>query len=104
MPGGSKPGERRGGRRPGTPNKLTVETREVFLAIMEKLAPKLEAALSATLETDPARGAELLLKLSERFIPVLSRQQVEVATENPITLRDLLMQAKAQEDRTGSAT
>ena len=27
MPGGSKPGERRGGRKPGTPNKVTADVR-----------------------------------------------------------------------------
>jgi hypothetical protein len=30
MPRGSNPGERRGGRKPGTPNKVTVEARELI--------------------------------------------------------------------------
>lgn len=35
--GGSKPGERRGGRQKGTPNKLTRAAREVYEEAFEKL-------------------------------------------------------------------
>ena len=37
MPSGSKPGERRGGRKPGTPNKFSLSVREAVLETFERL-------------------------------------------------------------------
>lgn len=37
MPRGSQPGERRGGRTKGTPNKLTKDVREAILQVAEGL-------------------------------------------------------------------
>jgi hypothetical protein len=37
--GGSKPGERRGGRKVGTPNKVTKDSRERFRKMAEELEP-----------------------------------------------------------------
>jgi hypothetical protein len=34
MPAGSKPGERRGGRQKGTPNKIPAELKEIILAAL----------------------------------------------------------------------
>jgi hypothetical protein len=66
MPKGSAPGERRGGRQPGTPNKRTAEQREklaaagllpldVMLAVMRRAydANDLEAALDAARSAAP---------------------------------------------------
>jgi len=36
--GGAKPGERRGGRKKGTPNKVTAATREAILVEIERRA------------------------------------------------------------------
>ena len=41
MPRGSKPGERRGGRKKGTPNKVTATLREAFQAHEKKLVERL---------------------------------------------------------------
>ena len=35
MPRGSKPGERRGGRKKGTPNKLTASVKELLLGALD---------------------------------------------------------------------
>jgi len=35
MPGGSKPGERRGGRQNGTPNKITHTLKQTILGALE---------------------------------------------------------------------
>lgn len=45
MPRGSAPGERRGGRQKGTPNKVTVEVKEALQAAFEGIGgvPKLQA-------------------------------------------------------------
>lgn len=76
MPRGSKPGERRGGRKKGTPNKATAESRAVFAAMFGRLAPEAEGWVRAAAEKDPARGAELTLRMAEFHIPKLSRAEV----------------------------
>jgi hypothetical protein len=41
MPRGSKPGERRGGRKAGTPNKVTKDARARFRAMAQQVEPTL---------------------------------------------------------------
>ena len=71
--GKGKPGP---GRPKGSVPKVVQETREVFKIALQCLAPKLQAAIEQVMEEDPARGADLLLRLSERFVPVLSRREL----------------------------
>lgn len=94
MPRGSKPGERRGGRKKGTPNKVTKETREVFKRILDNLAPEIEAWLRETAHgieiektlpdgstcigrfgADPGKAVDVLLKLAEFSVPKLNRTE-----------------------------
>ncbi len=49
--GGSKPGERRGGRQKGTPNKVGGEIREVAKAMTPKATKRLEKLLESDNET-----------------------------------------------------
>lgn len=46
MPAGSKPGERRGGRQKGTPNKVTADVR----ALAQKYGPKALKTLAEIME------------------------------------------------------
>jgi len=73
---GSPPGVRRGGRQKGTPNKATAEARAAFGMVFEKLAPEVEGWIREVAETDPARAAELVLRLAEYFVPKLARTEV----------------------------
>lgn len=66
-------GRKTGGRRPGSPNKATREVREVFRAVFEKLAPNAEGWILAAGKEDPAKGADLLLRLAEYHVPKLGR-------------------------------
>lgn len=50
--GGSKPGERRGGRAPGTPNKLPRDLKEKVLAICDHLETQ-NKGLQDEAEKDP---------------------------------------------------
>jgi len=94
MPAGSKPGERRGGRKKGTPNKLTTEAREAFRMVYEQRLGDLERWLRETGDgyeqqhvtkegevvtvviRDPGKAAALLLSMAEHFVPKLQRHEV----------------------------
>ena len=78
---GSPPGVRRGGRQKGTPNKATAEARATVHAVFEKLAPEVEGWILAVAEKDPARAAELVLRLAEYFVPKLARTEVAGAED-----------------------
>ena len=94
MPRGSKPGERRGGRKKGTPNKTTAEAREAFRMVYEGRLTDLDRWIQETgdgfdavhflsdgtaipyKERNPGKAADLLLRMAEHFVPKLSRNEV----------------------------
>jgi hypothetical protein len=111
MPRGSKPGERRGGRKKGTPNKVTTAAREAFLATFHSLAPELEGWIKQTAEgvevpvklkdgttlmnadgtpimvhegANPAKAAELLVRMAEYHYPKKSQAEVTGKDGGPV--------------------
>ena len=66
----------RAGRPVGSKNKITEEIREAFQLVLEKRLPDLERLLMQVAHDDPAKAIELMLKLSNRFLPELSRQEL----------------------------
>ena len=64
------------GRPKGSKNKITEEIREAFQLVLEKRLPDLERLLMQVAHDDPAKAIELMLKLSNRFLPELSRQEL----------------------------
>ena len=69
----------RAGRPKGSKNKITEEIREAFQMVLENKLPDLERWLQQTAQEDPAKAIDLLLKLSNRFLPELSRQELTAA-------------------------
>lgn len=72
---GSKPGERRGGRQPGTPNKVTSDVRAAISEMLDAAAPHFAGWLERVAEQDPAKALDLALKAADFAIPRLSRVQ-----------------------------
>ena len=64
------------GRPKGSKNKITQEIREAFQLVLENKLPDLERWIQQTAQEDPAKAVDLLLKLSNRFLPELSRQEL----------------------------
>tara|TARA_R110000772_G_scaffold77311_3_gene166614 strand:+ start:2537 stop:2848 length:312 start_codon:yes stop_codon:yes gene_type:complete len=64
------------GRPKGSKNKITEEIREAFQMVLENKLPDLERWLQQTAQEDPAKAIDLMLKLSNRFLPELSRQEL----------------------------
>jgi hypothetical protein len=66
-----------GGRTKGVPNKITGKARAKFLEMFERLSPKTERWIEQTAkEGDPARAAELVLKMAEFYVPKLGRTEI----------------------------
>ena len=66
----------RNGRPKGSKNKITEEIRAAFQMVLENRLPDLERLLMQVAHEDPAKAIELMLKLSNRFLPELSRQEL----------------------------
>jgi hypothetical protein len=107
------PGRKTGGRKKGTPNKVTSEAREAFALMFHSLAPdveawirqtangwdeevtigKGEAAVTAIKRTgkDPGKAADLAIRLAEYHIPKLGRTEVTGEDGGPVefVVRDI---------------
>ena len=64
------------GRPKGSKNKISEEIREAFQMVLENKLPDLERWIQQTAQDDPAKAVDLLIKLSNRFVPELSRQEL----------------------------
>jgi hypothetical protein len=64
------------GRPKGSKNKITEEIRSAFQLVLENKLPDLERWIQQTAQDDPAKAVDLLIKLSNRFVPELSRQEL----------------------------
>ena len=72
---GARPGERRGGRRRGTPNKLTAERQAAMAEVAAQIGQAIEGAfdgdshaLLVAIYKDPARPIELRLEAAKAAI------------------------------------
>jgi hypothetical protein len=102
-------GHKTGGRKAGTPNKVTSAAREAFLATFGKLEGDLEGWIRATAEgveqplvvkgipimegdkpvmvrvgADPGKAADLLVKMAEYHFPKLGRTEVTGEGGGPV--------------------
>ena len=70
------PNINRGGRPKGSLNKTAQEIKEAFALVLEKKLPDLEILIARVAADDPAKAIDLMIKLSNRFLPELSRQEL----------------------------
>ena len=66
----------RGGRPKGTKNKISEEIREQFANVLANKMPDMERWLQQTAQENPGKALELMMKLSERFLPALQRTEI----------------------------
>jgi hypothetical protein len=77
------------GRPPGSINEINRRIKEAFTLILENKLPELEEWLTRAAQRDPLKTADLLLRISERFTPSLSRTEItgaEGQAFTPITI------------------
>lgn len=74
--GGSKPGERRGGRQKGTPNVATRNARTAIARLVDDNAERMQQWLDEIAATDgPAAAWKCLMDVVEYHIPKLARTE-----------------------------
>lgn len=94
---GSKPGERRGGRRKGAPNKVTADVRVAVGAFAQGQSAEFERWVTQTakgmrqgkkwvIKPDPGRAADIYLRAIEYHIPKLSRTELAGDAGKPIVV------------------
>lgn len=71
----------------GTPNRVTSAAREAFLATFGNLEGELEGWIRATAMTDPAKAADLLIRMAEYHFPKLGRTEVAGEGGGAITVQ-----------------
>lgn len=70
------PNINRNGRPKGAANRINEELREAFAMLLENNLEQYEMWLARVAETNPEKALDLAIKISERFVPALSRQEV----------------------------
>jgi len=95
MPSGSRPGERRGGRQPGTPNKRTVELQAKAEAAAQAISAAIPGAFDKDAHAflmavykDPAQPMELRIDAAKAAIryekPALAAVDVNSVNEHTV--------------------
>jgi hypothetical protein len=66
------------GKAPGTTNKIVIaeRVREAFSQLLDNNVDKLEEWLYAAAKKDPVKALDLWVRISERFVPMLSRTEI----------------------------
>ena len=86
--GGSKPGERRGGRAKGTPNRATANAREAIARFVDGNAHRLNGWLDEIAANDGPKAAfQCFSDLIEYHVPKLSRTEVTGKNGGPVVIQ-----------------
>lgn len=64
------------GRPKGSKNKISEEIKEQFANVLDSKMPEMERWLNQTAQENPGKALELIMKLSERFLPALQRTEI----------------------------
>ena len=62
-------GNKTGGRRKGTPNKITSEAREIFIKTLEEQSQFISEAFDKGREESPTKYLDLFAKYAQYFVP-----------------------------------
>jgi hypothetical protein len=87
MANGRKTG---GGSRKGIPNKATQDVRAAIAVFAATNVDKLQIWLDAAAEKDPAKAADLFVRVLEYHIPKLARTEIngEIGVRGTLVIRD----------------
>jgi hypothetical protein len=78
---GTRPPNAGKGRRKGVPNKITRDVRAAVAELAQNNMHKLQGWLDRVAKKDPAKAADLFVRLLEYHIPKLARAEMAVTRE-----------------------
>ena len=84
------PGDPRAGRPKGVPNKATRDVRAAIAAFAEANVDKLQLWLDAVGRRDPAKAADLYVRVLEYHVPKLARTEIngEIGVRGTLVIHD----------------
>jgi hypothetical protein len=90
FPKGTRPPNAGKGRVAGVPNKLTSDVRTAIASFAEANASKLQVWLDAIARRDPARAADLYVRVLEYHVPKLARTEIngEIGVRGTLVIHD----------------
>jgi hypothetical protein len=85
------------GRKPGSENKISKDTKEAFKQLVESNIDNMTIWVSNIAETDPHKAMTLMLSMAEYFIPKLARVDNLQLPENttPLTKIEIVDSTKS---------
>lgn len=87
---GSKPGERRGGRKAGIPNKATTTAREAIARFVDGNTERLQGWLDEIAADDkhgPREAFRCLMDVMEYHVPKLARTELTGKDGGPVVIQ-----------------
>ena len=88
-------GKKYGGRKKGTPNKVTKDIKNAFRQLIESNIDNLSEWLNNIAKENPEKAFDLILKLSEYVTPKLNRTEYKEQT----SIEDLLQLTPEQREK-----
>ena len=73
------------GRPIGSTNQINNEIRDAFAMLLQSQIPNLQDWLDKAAKKDPIKALDLFTKISERFVPSLSRTEITSKDGEPFT-------------------
>lgn len=64
------------GRPLGKKNEITQQVRESFTLLLENKLPEMDEWLTKLAKTNPDKALDIMLKISERFVPKITKQEI----------------------------
>lgn len=64
------------GRPAGVGNKVTEDIKRSFTLLLENKLPELDNWITKVAEKNPDKAIDLLIKISERFVPKLTKSEI----------------------------
>ena len=82
------------GRPKGSMNDVSRRVRETFAGLLEGRAEELAESLDRLRDKDPKSYLEIYIKLSERFVPAMSRTEITGLDGEPIQPIQIILPKK----------
>jgi hypothetical protein len=86
------------GRGKGNVNKITMQTRELFAHILEEEQDNFIDALEKVRKNNPKEYVQILIKISERFVPPVTKHEITGADGEELKPIQIILPAKPTDE------